>query len=61
MKTSCEENGLELARREVRAAIPGMADHNELTQADKTAIAAAATQAAQEMVEKTPAASKPGD
>ena len=58
---SFEENGLEFARREVRVAIPGMDDHNELTQADKTAIAAAATQAAQEMVEETPAASKPGD
>jgi small-conductance mechanosensitive channel len=40
------ENGLEFARREVRVALPSMGDR-ELTNDDKTAIAAAATQAAQ--------------
>ncbi|WP_415402644.1 mechanosensitive ion channel family protein [Tateyamaria sp. SN3-11] len=56
-----EENGLEFARREVRVAIPGMDDHHKLTEDEKTAVAAAATQAAQEMVEAGPVAEKPGD
>lgn len=43
------ENGIEFARREVRVALPSM-DHVDLTEADKSAIAAAATQAAQEQV-----------
>jgi hypothetical protein len=40
------ENGLEFARREVRVALPSMGGR-ELTNDDKTAIAAAATQTAQ--------------
>lgn len=43
------ENGLEFARREVRVALPSM-DGKELTDEDKATIAAAATQAAQQMV-----------
>lgn len=44
-----EENGLEFARREVRVALPSM-DTSKLTDADKTAISAAATQAAQDLI-----------
>ncbi|MEO9515381.1 MAG: mechanosensitive ion channel domain-containing protein [Paracoccaceae bacterium] len=55
------ENGLEFARREVRVALPGLDDNDSLTEDDKTAISAAATQAAQEMTEEAPAGSKPGD
>ncbi|MFT6024618.1 MAG: small-conductance mechanosensitive channel [Ascidiaceihabitans sp.] len=43
------ENGIEFARREVRVALPSMGD-KELTAEDKAAIAAAATQAAQEQL-----------
>jgi small-conductance mechanosensitive channel len=43
------ENGLEFARREVRVALPSMAG-KELTEEDKSVIAAAATQAAQEQL-----------
>ena len=42
------ENGLEFARREVRVALPGKEADAELTEEDKAAIAAAASQAAQE-------------
>ena len=45
------ENGLEFARREVRVALPSMEQHgSELTEEDKAAISAAATQAAQEQL-----------
>lgn len=43
------ENGLEFARREVRVALPSMEGKN-LTAEDKATIAAAATQAAQEVL-----------
>ncbi|WP_147105881.1 mechanosensitive ion channel family protein [Tateyamaria sp. syn59] len=57
-----EENGIDFARREVRVAIPGLDDHDKLDDADKAAIAAAATEAAQEMAEAAPpGAGKPGD
>ncbi|MEP1537619.1 MAG: mechanosensitive ion channel family protein [Paracoccaceae bacterium] len=55
------ENGLEFARREVRVALPDMDDKENLTNEDKTAISAAATQAVQEMTDAAPAGSKPGD
>ena len=55
------ENGLEFARREVRVALPDLDDKDNLTDEDKTTISAAASQAAQEMTEAAPAASKPGD
>ncbi|NNE51846.1 MAG: mechanosensitive ion channel family protein [Sulfitobacter sp.] len=49
------ENGIEFARREVRVALPNMENAGELTPEDTAAIAAAATQAAQEQVaEKAP-------
>ena len=41
-----EENGIEFARREVRVALPSMAQAHELTVEDTAAISAAATQAA---------------
>ncbi len=56
-----EANGIEFARREVRVALPGMDEHDKLTDAEKQAIAAAATQAAQEQTAAAPAADKPGD
>lgn len=56
-----EENGIDFARREVRVALPGLDDTDKLTDEDKASIAAAATQAAQEMAEAAPAAPKPGD
>ncbi|KIC49213.1 mechanosensitive ion channel family protein [Tateyamaria sp. ANG-S1] len=56
-----EEAGIDFARREVRVAIPGLDDHEKLTNEDKATIAAAATEAAQEMAEAAPGASKPGD
>ncbi len=43
------ENGVEFARREVRVALPSM-ENKALTEEDKSAIAAAATQAAQEQL-----------
>ncbi|AXI45622.1 mechanosensitive ion channel protein MscS [Sulfitobacter sp. SK012] len=43
------ENGIEFARREVRVALPSM-DGKKLTEEDKSAIAAAATQAAQDQL-----------
>ncbi|MCR9126776.1 MAG: mechanosensitive ion channel family protein [Rhodobacteraceae bacterium] len=43
------ENGIDFARREVRVAIPGMEHKEGLSQEDKASIAAAASQAAQEM------------
>ena len=45
------ENGLEFARREVRVALPSSDPGTPLTDEDKAAISAAATQAAQEQVE----------
>ncbi len=50
-----EENGLEFARREVRVALPSM-DATKLTEEDKAAISAAATQAAQDILPEDPAA-----
>ena len=43
------ENGIDFARREVRVAIPGMEHKEELTEDDQASIAAAASQAAQDM------------
>jgi len=45
-----EENGLEFARREVRVALPSMENTNELSEEDKQAVAAAATQAVNEQL-----------
>ncbi len=43
--------GLEFARREVRVALPSMESGHDLSEEDKAAISAAATQAAQQQVE----------
>ncbi|WP_299140702.1 mechanosensitive ion channel family protein [uncultured Tateyamaria sp.] len=56
-----EENGLEFARREVRVALPGRDDTQSLSEDDKQAIAAAATQAAQDMAPAAPKGDAPGD
>ncbi len=48
VKAAFEENGIPFARREVRVAIPGLEDASALTEEDKAAIAAAATQAVQD-------------
>jgi small-conductance mechanosensitive channel len=61
VKKAFEENGIDFARREVRVAIPGLDEAKELDDADRAAISAAASQAAQEMAETGPAATKPGD
>ena len=61
VKAAFTENGIEFARREVRVAIPGMDAKEELTEEDKASIAAAASQAAQDMAESIPDAAKPGD
>ena len=45
-----EKNGLEFARREVRVALPNMDKHSGPSEEDNAAIAAAATQAAQEQL-----------
>ena len=55
------ENGLEFARREVRVALPGLDENDSFTEDDKTAISAAATQAAQETQDAASTESKPGD
>ena len=52
------ENGIEFARREVRVAVPGLENKEELTEEDKSAIAAAATQAAQEQADAAAGAQK---
>jgi small-conductance mechanosensitive channel len=56
-----EANGIDFARREVRVAIPGMEEGHKLTDDEKKAVAAAASQAAQDLVADGPAHSKPGD
>ena len=53
VKKAFEENGIDFARREVRVAIPGLEAADKLDNDDKAAIAAAATEVAQNM-ETTP-------
>ena len=48
------ESGIDFARREVRVALPGMDGKDDLTEEDKAAIAAAATQAAQDQAVNAP-------
>ena len=52
------ENGLEFARREVRVALPSMEQGQTLTEEDRTAISAAATQAAQQQLDDPPVEKK---
>ncbi|WP_299042391.1 mechanosensitive ion channel family protein [uncultured Tateyamaria sp.] len=57
-----EEAGIDFARREVRVAIPGLDDHDKLTDEDKASIAAAASEAAQDMADTAAVGpGKPGD
>ncbi|MEL6452462.1 MAG: mechanosensitive ion channel domain-containing protein [Pseudomonadota bacterium] len=56
-----EENGLEFARREVRVALPGAGEGHKLTEDEKSTIAAAAAQAAQEMAQPAAKSDAPGD
>lgn len=51
-----DENGIEFARKEVRVKIPGLDGENHLTEDQKTAIAGAASQAAENEVAPDPAA-----
>ncbi|MEO1106737.1 MAG: mechanosensitive ion channel family protein [Pseudomonadota bacterium] len=48
VKASFKENGIDFARREVRVAIPGLDDNDDLTGEQKTAIGAAAGAVAQQ-------------
>ncbi len=62
VKAQFAANGIDFARREVRVALPGMDHPEELTEADKAAIAAAASQAAQDqLADQLPAKDKPGN
>ncbi|WP_223421564.1 mechanosensitive ion channel family protein [Tateyamaria pelophila] len=51
-------NGIEFARREVRVAIPGLEDHDDLTDEQKTAVAGAVSGAVQAQVEEENAAAE---
>lgn len=51
VKDQFKENGIEFARREVRVAIPGLHDE-DLTDEEKSAVAAAATAAVQQEINK---------
>ena len=53
VKAAFEENGISFARREVRVAIPGLEGNSDLTEDQKSAVAAAATEAAQAQAEET--------
>lgn len=56
VKAAFEANGIEFARREVRVAIPGLENADDLNENQKTQIKAAAAQAAQEQApEEKPA------
>ncbi|MEM7547414.1 MAG: mechanosensitive ion channel family protein [Pseudomonadota bacterium] len=52
VKAAFAENGIDFARREVRVAIPSLDNAPHLTEDDKAAIAAAASQAAQDQLEE---------
>lgn len=58
VKQSFEANGIDFARREVRVALPNT---DGLSEEEKNAVAAAATQAAEAQVEGTGASAKQGD
>ena len=57
VKAEFTANGIDFARREVRVAIPGLHSKDDLTEEDKASIAAAASQAAQELAEAAPGGS----
>jgi hypothetical protein len=49
VRTGFEENGIEFARKEVRVNVPGLDNATELDAKQKEAIAAGASQAAEQM------------
>jgi small-conductance mechanosensitive channel len=59
VKSEFAANGIDFARREVRVAIPGM-DHENMSDAEKSAVSAAASEAAQQQVEAGVAAPAKG-
>lgn len=52
VRNAFKENGIEFARREVRVAIPGMEDHDDLHVEQKAAIEAAVSGAVQQQMEE---------
>ena len=58
VKAHFAENGIEFARREVRVAIPGLDEAENLSDTDKAAVSAAVSGAVQQQVieEQTPPA-----
>ncbi|PSL20644.1 mechanosensitive ion channel family protein [Shimia abyssi] len=60
VKSAFKENGIDFARREVRVALPDMEHHEEMTEAEKTALSAAAAAAAQQQDEQGPASAPKG-
>ncbi|MBE1282263.1 MAG: mechanosensitive ion channel [Rhodobacteraceae bacterium] len=52
VKAAFNENGIEFARREVRVAIPGLDETEHLSDAEKQAVAAAASGAVQQQIQK---------
>jgi len=54
VKRALEENGIPFARREVRVAIPGLDHNTEVTDEQRSAISAAATQAVEKEIGVTP-------
>ncbi|MGA9434938.1 MAG: mechanosensitive ion channel family protein, partial [Roseobacter sp.] len=56
VRNAFKENDIEFARREVRVAIPGMEDHDDLHVEQKAAIEAAVSGAVQTQVEQEAAA-----
>ncbi len=56
VRNAFDENGIEFARREVRVAIPGIEEHEELSDAQKVAVGAAASGAVQTQIEEEAAA-----
>lgn len=51
VKAEFKANGIDFARREVRVAIPGLDDAEHMTPEQKSAVAAAASQAANEQTQ----------
>ena len=52
VKAAFEEAGIDFARREVRVALPNMENEENLSEADKAAVAAAAGDAAQQQMDE---------
>ncbi|WP_286193504.1 mechanosensitive ion channel family protein [Tropicibacter sp. R16_0] len=56
VKAAFNEAGIDFARREVRVAIPGMEDNDNMTDEQKTAVAAAASEASNQQGQAAPPA-----